>query len=82
MLLLLDHTGFTYTKTLIWPKDIAIPPTGSGCNCRGTCFDPNTCACAKLNGSDFPYAERDGGRCGSSYILCLHIFIVFLFSST
>ncbi|XP_031118338.1 histone-lysine N-methyltransferase, H3 lysine-9 specific SUVH4 [Ipomoea triloba] len=54
--------GFTYTKTLIWPKDIAIPPTGSGCNCRGTCFDPNTCACAKLNGSDFPYAERDGGR--------------------
>ncbi|KAK4747702.1 hypothetical protein SAY87_014288 [Trapa incisa] len=30
--------------------------------CKGNCIDPRTCACAKLNGSDFPYVERDGGR--------------------
>ncbi|VFQ87090.1 unnamed protein product [Cuscuta campestris] len=45
-----------------WPKDITVPSSGPGCNCRGSCFDSKTCSCARLNGSDFPYVSIDGGR--------------------
>ena len=43
-------------------KNVKLPLNASGCSCRGTCTDPGVCACAKLNGSDFPYVFRDGGR--------------------
>lgn len=39
-----------------------LPKNTAGCNCIGTCGDPKTCSCAKLNGGDFPYVHRDGGR--------------------
>ncbi|GKC87703.1 histone-lysine N-methyltransferase, H3 lysine-9 specific SUVH4-like protein [Tanacetum coccineum] len=29
---------------------------------QGSCTDPKRCSCAKLNGVDFPYVHRDGGR--------------------
>ncbi|VFQ79998.1 unnamed protein product [Cuscuta campestris] len=54
--------GFTYLKEMRWPKDIKVPSSGPGCNCRGSCFDSKTCSCARLNGSDFPYVSIDGGR--------------------
>ncbi|CAK9166163.1 unnamed protein product [Ilex paraguariensis] len=38
------------------------PPVAPAGNCKGTCVDPKSCACARLNGSDFPYVHRDGGR--------------------
>lgn len=55
-------TGFTYSKSMIVAKGVKIPASASGCSCKGKCTDPRVCACAKLNGSDFPYVQRDGGR--------------------
>lgn len=57
-----EISGFKYISTLKVPKDIKIPAAASGCLCKGSCMDPTTCACAKLNGCDFPYVQRDGGR--------------------
>ncbi|KAI7730693.1 hypothetical protein M8C21_032302, partial [Ambrosia artemisiifolia] len=42
--------------------NVVLPSSASGCNCKGSCTDPRSCACARLNGSDFPYVHRDGGR--------------------
>ncbi|KAK4417956.1 Histone-lysine N-methyltransferase, H3 lysine-9 specific SUVH4 [Sesamum alatum] len=55
--------GFVYIKDIKFSKNIK-PPTVApvGCNCQGACVDPRSCACAKLNGGDFPYVQRDGGR--------------------
>lgn len=53
---------FEYCHTLRVADNITLPPIASGCKCKGSCTDPNVCACAKLNGSDFPYVQRDGGR--------------------
>ncbi|CAN0924786.1 Histone-lysine N-methyltransferase, H3 lysine-9 specific SUVH4, partial [Linum grandiflorum] len=55
-------TGFTYMKSIQVAKNVKLPINTAGCNCKGTCVDSRTCACAKLNGSDFPYVHRDGGR--------------------
>ncbi|KAK2666007.1 hypothetical protein Ddye_004581 [Dipteronia dyeriana] len=55
-------TGFLYCKSLQVAQNIKLPTNVVGCNCEGECVDPRTCACAKLNGSDFPYVHRDGGR--------------------
>ncbi|KAL5793502.1 hypothetical protein ACOSP7_002096 [Xanthoceras sorbifolium] len=55
-------TGFTYCYSLQVAQNIKLPTNAVGCNCKGLCVDPRTCACAKLNGSDFPYVHRDGGR--------------------
>ncbi|KAK1566914.1 hypothetical protein Q3G72_005985 [Acer saccharum] len=55
-------TGFLYCKSLQVAQNIKLPTNVVGCNCKGECVDPRTCACAKLNGSDFPYVHRDGGR--------------------
>ncbi|KAM3253433.1 histone-lysine N-methyltransferase, H3 lysine-9 specific SUVH4 [Capsicum annuum] len=55
-------TGFTYTRGIIYAKGIKLPSAPTGCNCRGSCLDPRICSCAKLNGSDFPYVHKDGGR--------------------
>ncbi|XP_076895920.1 histone-lysine N-methyltransferase, H3 lysine-9 specific SUVH4-like [Bidens hawaiensis] len=55
-------TGCTYIKSLQISKNVIIPSSASGCNCKGSCTDPRSCACARLSGSDFPYVHRDGGR--------------------
>ncbi|KAL3572535.1 hypothetical protein D5086_026439 [Populus alba] len=55
-------SGYTYRKSLQISKNVKLPTNVSGCNCKGTCVDPRTCACAKLNGSDFPYVNCHGGR--------------------
>ncbi|KAL6994530.1 hypothetical protein U1Q18_012632 [Sarracenia purpurea var. burkii] len=54
-------TGFTYRKSILVAKNVKLPSNAPGCNCKGTCVDPKSCACARLNGSDFPYVHRDGG---------------------
>ncbi|KAK4367324.1 hypothetical protein RND71_011116 [Anisodus tanguticus] len=53
---------FTYSRDIIYAKGIKFPSAPTGCNCRGSCLDPRVCSCAKLNGSDFPYVHKDGGR--------------------
>ncbi|KAL6288330.1 histone-lysine N-methyltransferase, H3 lysine-9 specific SUVH4 [Prunus avium] len=55
-------TGFTYCKSMQIAQNVKLPTDATGCNCKGTCMDPKTCACTMLNGSDFPYVQRDGGR--------------------
>ncbi|GJU69195.1 histone-lysine N-methyltransferase, H3 lysine-9 specific SUVH4 isoform X1 [Tanacetum coccineum] len=55
-------TGLTYIMSLQFANNVIPPSTASGCNCKGSCTDPNSCACAKLNGVDFAYVHRDGGR--------------------
>ncbi|XP_047967700.1 histone-lysine N-methyltransferase, H3 lysine-9 specific SUVH4 [Salvia hispanica] len=54
---------FVYIKNLKYSKNVPIPTIAPrGCGCRGTCTDPRTCACAKLNGGEFPYVHKNGGR--------------------
>ncbi|XP_039040087.1 histone-lysine N-methyltransferase, H3 lysine-9 specific SUVH4-like [Hibiscus syriacus] len=55
-------TGFKYIKSIQFAKNVSIPPDAPGCKCRGKCTNPESCSCAKLNGGDFPYVSRDGGR--------------------
>ncbi|KAK4603111.1 hypothetical protein RGQ29_011904 [Quercus rubra] len=55
-------TGYKYCKSIQVAKNVKLPTNVPGCNCNGKCVDPRTCACARLNGSDFPYVSRDGGR--------------------
>ncbi|KAF5741216.1 histone-lysine N-methyltransferase H3 lysine-9 specific SUVH4-like [Tripterygium wilfordii] len=55
-------TGFEYTRFIQVAKGLTIPSSAQGCNCKGKCTNSKTCSCAKLNGSDFPYVEQDGGR--------------------
>ncbi|KAF8400074.1 hypothetical protein HHK36_015949 [Tetracentron sinense] len=55
-------TGYSYSKSIQVSKSVKLPMNATGCDCKGTCVDPKTCACARLNGSDFPYVRRDGGR--------------------
>lgn len=55
-------TGFKYCKFIQVADNVKIPAPTRGCDCSGSCTDPNICACARLNGSDFPYVHRDGGR--------------------
>ncbi|KAK3003364.1 hypothetical protein RJ639_020184 [Escallonia herrerae] len=54
--------GFTYRSRIEVSKSVKLPMNAPGCNCKGKCTDPRSCACARLNGSDFPYVHRDGGR--------------------
>ncbi|CAK7348127.1 unnamed protein product [Dovyalis caffra] len=49
-------------RSLQIAKNVKLPTNVTGCNCEGSCVDPRTCACAKLNGSDFPYVHCHGGR--------------------
>ncbi|KAH1077196.1 hypothetical protein GLYMA_19G103550v4 [Glycine max] len=56
------HRGFTYCKFVKVAKNVKLPMNATGCECKGICNDPTTCACALRNGSDFPYVSRDGGR--------------------
>ncbi|XP_058102909.1 histone-lysine N-methyltransferase, H3 lysine-9 specific SUVH4 isoform X2 [Magnolia sinica] len=58
-------TGYVYRKSIQVPKGMKLPIDAMdvvGCECRGTCIDPKVCACARLNGSEFPYVRKDGGR--------------------
>lgn len=66
--LITEISGYKYINLIQVAKNITLPKTAVGCNCKGTCIDPRTCACAKLNGSDFPYVQRDGGRWGLSHM--------------
>ncbi|MBA0711745.1 hypothetical protein Golax_010894, partial [Gossypium laxum] len=54
--------GFKYINSIKVAKNVSIPPDAPGCNCRGKCTNPRSCSCAQLNGGDFPYVSRDGGR--------------------
>ncbi|KAB2625023.1 histone-lysine N-methyltransferase [Pyrus ussuriensis x Pyrus communis] len=54
--------GLTYTNSIIVEKDVNIPTNAPGCSCKGNCTNPLTCSCARLNGDDFPYVSKDGGR--------------------
>ncbi|KDP23265.1 hypothetical protein JCGZ_23098 [Jatropha curcas] len=54
--------GFKYTNTTEVARNVSIPPSPPGCNCKGNCTNPKSCSCARLNGSDFPYVSQDGGR--------------------
>ncbi|KAG5526949.1 hypothetical protein RHGRI_028028 [Rhododendron griersonianum] len=53
---------FTYCKSLQVAGSVKIPRNATGCDCKDRCTNPKICACARLNGSDFPYVHRDGGR--------------------
>eukprot|EP01018_Ginkgo_biloba_P017388 Gb_31631 [translate_table: standard] len=55
-------TGYTYLKNIKVAKGVELPPPAKGCKCKGECVDPRICSCARLNGMDFPYVRRDGGR--------------------
>ncbi|PWA82982.1 SU(VAR)3-9-4-like protein (chloroplast) [Artemisia annua] len=55
-------TGFTYTSSLQVPSNLKLPPNADGCKCKEDCTNSKTCACAKLNGGDFPYVQHRGGR--------------------
>ncbi|GJY83325.1 histone-lysine N-methyltransferase, H3 lysine-9 specific SUVH4 isoform X1 [Tanacetum coccineum] len=55
-------SGFTYTKSIQVPSGMKLPPNAAGCKCNGSCTNSKTCACAKLNGGDFPYVQDSGGR--------------------
>ncbi|XP_073098550.1 histone-lysine N-methyltransferase, H3 lysine-9 specific SUVH4 isoform X2 [Elaeis guineensis] len=55
-------TGFIYDRSLRVAESLKILANAVGCKCKGDCIDPRTCACARLNGSDFPYVHKDGGR--------------------
>ncbi|CAL9152695.1 histone-lysine N-methyltransferase, H3 lysine-9 specific SUVH4-like [Musa acuminata AAA Group] len=55
-------TGFLYQKSMQLAKSLKLPANFLGCQCEGDCTNPRTCACARLNGYDFPYVRRDGGR--------------------
>lgn len=54
--------GFTYCKSIKVAHGVKLPPNANGCDCKGSCIASRTCSCAKLNGLDFPYVHRDGGR--------------------
>ncbi|KAF5953368.1 hypothetical protein HYC85_006224 [Camellia sinensis] len=54
--------GFTYSKSIQVAENIKLPPNACGCKCKGNCMNAKACACARLNGSDFPYVLRNGGR--------------------
>ena len=59
----LTSVDFEYCKTVRLTKSLMLPTSAGGCNCKGECVDPRTCSCARLNGGDFPYVRKDGGRC-------------------
>ncbi|KAL8134510.1 histone-lysine N-methyltransferase, H3 lysine-9 specific SUVH4-like isoform X2 [Apium graveolens] len=55
-------TGFTYCTKIEVPKSVKLPTQVPGCACRGNCVNSRNCICATLNGTDFAYVNRDGGR--------------------
>ncbi|KAF3644225.1 hypothetical protein T459_03735 [Capsicum annuum] len=67
--------GFTYTRGIIYAKGINLPSAPTGCNYCGSCLNPRICSCAKLNGSDFPYVHKYGGRRVQCCIRLLEILI-------
>ncbi|XP_042436530.1 histone-lysine N-methyltransferase, H3 lysine-9 specific SUVH4-like isoform X4 [Zingiber officinale] len=53
---------FVYQKSMQFANNLKLPTNCLGCQCKGGCSNPRACACAQLNGNDFPYVQRDGGR--------------------
>ncbi|KAL8482835.1 hypothetical protein ACS0TY_025756 [Phlomoides rotata] len=55
--------AFVYIKDIKFGENLSVPTNiPTGCNCQGTCTNPKSCACAKLNGGDFPYVHKNEGR--------------------
>ncbi|KAM5569721.1 histone-lysine N-methyltransferase, H3 lysine-9 specific SUVH4-like [Rosa sericea] len=52
---------FAYLSSIEVAKNLVIPASAEGCNCKGKCTNTRTCSCASLNGSDFPYVRKAGG---------------------
>ena len=59
---IIGFVGFVYIKSNQVAENVIIPPNAPGCNCKGKCTNAEKCSCARLNGNDFPYVHRDGGR--------------------
>ncbi|CAN8236508.1 unnamed protein product [Cochlearia groenlandica] len=55
-------SDFTYIKSLEIESNVKIPKSSSGCKCKGRCTDSKKCACARLNGGNFPYVDLNNGR--------------------
>ncbi|XP_074564701.1 histone-lysine N-methyltransferase, H3 lysine-9 specific SUVH4 isoform X4 [Curcuma longa] len=53
---------FIYQKSMQFANNLKLPSNARGCQCKGGCTNPRACACAQLNGNDFPYVQRNGGR--------------------
>ncbi|XP_050372327.1 histone-lysine N-methyltransferase, H3 lysine-9 specific SUVH4-like [Argentina anserina] len=51
---------FEYLSSIRVAKNLVIPASADGCNCKGKC-NARTCSCAILNGYDFPYVAKTGG---------------------
>ena len=56
-------------------NNVIVLPSVDGCQCKGSCTNEKTCSCASLNGSEFPYVRRNGGRC--DILLLVLILILF-----
>ncbi|KAJ7571199.1 hypothetical protein O6H91_01G154600 [Diphasiastrum complanatum] len=54
--------AFLYMNHVELHTSIKLPSAAQGCSCDGQCVDPRKCICAKLNGNEFPYVAKDGGR--------------------
>ncbi|KAL6196954.1 hypothetical protein ACLB2K_032567 [Fragaria x ananassa] len=52
---------FEYLSSTKVAKNLVIPASAEGCNCKGKCTNTRTCSCATFNGSDFPYVGKAGG---------------------
>ncbi|KAL6201692.1 hypothetical protein ACLB2K_025404 [Fragaria x ananassa] len=52
---------FEYLSSTKVAKNLVIPASAEGCNCKEKCTNTRTCSCATLNGSDFPYVGKAGG---------------------
>ena len=70
----LKLSGYTYRKSVQVAKNVKLPQNVGGCNCKGTCVDSKTCACARLNGFNFPYVHLDGGKWGTLLINIVNFF--------
>ncbi|XP_026380505.1 histone-lysine N-methyltransferase, H3 lysine-9 specific SUVH4-like [Papaver somniferum] len=60
-----EPTNFTYSKSLVFAKNVKRPKTTLGCKCQGDCSDPKTCPCAQPNGK-YPYRSVQDGRLRNS----------------
>lgn len=54
--------GFKYLIENEVLKGVPKPLPARGCNCEGQCIDAMKCSCAILNGKQFPYVSKNGGR--------------------
>lgn len=53
---------YTYITKTVVPDDIPMPIAPKGCSCKGKCTNEKKCACARKNGTSFPYVFNHGER--------------------